>query len=118
MPPLLRVLASIACAAAIALPAGCSRPRDPIEIDGGALTIRNQTPHGWTRVEVFVNDYYAGTAEAIPAGGFAHASLHDFITTYGQHFNPVNTEVRAVVVKATDDTGQPVRVAWGVPSLR
>lgn len=118
MPHSLRVLAPIACAVAIVVLAGCSRPRDPIEIDGGALTIRNQTPHGWTRVEVFVNDYYAGTADAIPPGGFAHASLRDFITTYGQHFNPVNTEVRAVVVKAMDDTGQPVRVAWGTPSLR
>jgi hypothetical protein len=98
--------------------AACSRPKDPIEIDGGMVMIRNQTPHTWKRVEVFVNDYYAGTTSEIPAGGFSQSMLRNFITTYGQHFNPVNTEVRAVVVRATDESGQPVRVAWGTPSLR
>lgn len=118
MPRPFRIAATIACAAVLALGGACSAPKDPIEIDGGTLTIRNQTPHTWTRVEVFVNDYYAGTAETIPAGGFTTAMLRNFITTYGQHFNPVNTEVRGVVVKATDETGQPVRVVWGTSALR
>ena len=118
MPRPTRGFASCMCAAALALSAACSHPKDPIEIDGGTVTIRNDTPHTWQRVEVFVNDYYAGTTETIPAHGFTHALLRNFVTTYGQHFNPVNTEVRARVVKATDETGQPVRIAWGTPSLR
>jgi hypothetical protein len=100
------------------LTTGCSSAQEPIAIDGGAVMVRNLTGQGWRQVQIFVNDHYSGMTRAIPAGGSVRAPLGDFMAMHGQRFNYRNTEVLSIVVRATDDAGRPVRLAWGQYSVR
>jgi len=80
--------------------------------------VRNLTDTGWRQVQIFVNDHYSGMTRAIPAGGSVRASLGDFMAMHGQRFDYRRNEVLSVVVRATDDSGKPVRLAWGQQSIR
>jgi len=107
-----------ALAAAVALLTVACHPADaPIAVDGQAIHIRNLTRSDWTDVRIWVNEYYAGTARAIPAGGFVREPASRFVAGQGQRFDIRRTPVTSVVVLATDDQGKPVRIVWGTPVL-
>jgi hypothetical protein len=112
------VVLVVLLAGVLAAGPGCAEPPDPITIDGGALVVRNLTERDWRQVTIFVNDHYSGTTRAIPAGGLVRASLGDFMAMHGQRFDFRRAELLSIVVRATDDTGKPVRLAWGQQSVR
>ena len=92
---------------------GCSEaPREPIEIDEGALIVRNQSDRGWRDVRIVVNYWYNGYAREIKAGSFVRASLGAFAAPAGQKFDPAKTPLETVVVTATEDGGAPVKLTW------
>jgi len=86
--------------------------RDPIEIDEGALIVRNQSDRGWRDVRIVVNYWYNGSAREIRAGSFVRAPLTAFEAPAGQKFNPAKTPLETVVVTALDDGGGPVKLSW------
>ena len=105
---------ALACvAAAILCAAACSEPpRDPIEIDEGALIVRNQSDRDWRDVRIVVNYWYNGSAREIRAGSFVRAPLTAFEAPAGQKFNPAKTPLETVAVTATDDAGGAVKLSW------
>lgn len=93
--------------------AGCrDEALAPIEIDEGALVVRNQTGRGWRDVRIAVNYWYHGSTREVPAGGFVRAPLGSFEAAAGQKFNAARTPLETVVVTAVDDTGTPVKLSW------
>lgn len=99
------------------LAAACGAAEAPIEIDGQVIHVRNLTGSDWTDVRIWVNEYYAGTARTIPAGGFVREPASRFVASQGQPFDIVRTPVTSVVVLATDARGERVRIVWGTPVL-
>ena len=96
-----------------ALAAGCREElRDPIEIDEGALIVRNQSDRDWRDVRIAVNYWYNGSAREIRAGSFVRAPLSAFQAAAGQKFDAVKTPLEMVVVTAMDDSGTPVKLNW------
>jgi hypothetical protein len=94
---------------------GCDTPLEDIVIDGGAVTVRNQSEDEWRDVRIWVNDHYAGGARSIPPGGFVREPLSRFRAAQGQTFNAAATPVASVVLLAKTPAGVPVRIAWGKP---
>ena len=92
-------------------------PLDAIAIEDGFVTVRNQTEKEWQSVRIWVNEYYAGTATVIPAGGFVRESISRFVAAQGQRINAASTRITSVVVLASEPDGTRVRVAWGTPQL-
>jgi hypothetical protein len=88
-------------------------PLDPIVIAEGAVTVRNQTDQEWQNVRIWVNEYYAGFARVIPAGGFVREPLSRFVAAQGQRLDAVRTPITSVVVLGTAADGSRIRVAWG-----
>lgn len=94
---------------------GCSAPKPDIEVGGGAVLVRNQTPDDWLDVRIWLNDYYAGTAAEITAGAFVREPVARFIAGQGQGLS-ASTAITSVVVLGHTRAGAPVRVAWGKPA--
>ena len=90
---------------------------EPIVVDDGFVTVRNETAQEWQSVRIWVNDHYAGAARVIPAGGFVREALSRFVTAGGQALQPARTKIESVVVLASAVDGSRVRVAWGKPYL-
>lgn len=94
---------------------GCSSLKPDIEVNGGAVLVRNQTADDWLDVRIWLNDYYAGTAAEINAGGFVREPITRFIATQGQELK-ASAAITSVVVLGHTAAGTPVRVAWGKPA--
>lgn len=92
-------------------------PLEAIAIDDGFVTVRNQTSQEWQSVRIWVNEHYAGTAMAIPAGGFVREHLSRFVAAGGQKLNVASTRITSVAVLANEPNGTRVRVTWGRPTL-
>lgn len=99
------------------LAAACVAAEPPIAIEGQVIHVRNLTGSDWTDVRIWVNEHYVGTAQAIPAGGFVREPASRFVASQGQPFDIVRTPVTSVVVLATDEQGERVRIVWGTPVL-
>ncbi len=93
---LLRLSRSAVLAAALALGAiACARiPPDPMQLDGGLLTVDNTTSDEWQRVEIWLNYYYRVTATSIPP----HTR---------QRFDYHRTQIRDLRLTATLPGGKP-----------
>lgn len=98
---------------AITLVAGCSRPRDPIVIAEGVLTLENQTSSEWRDVLITVNHHYRGGTKSLAPGGRLIAPLSDFRTGLGQKYDRGRMSVFKVVVTAKNTNGEDVMVEWG-----
>jgi hypothetical protein len=110
-----RIGASLVLGVLLALAAGaCDAPQEAIEVAGGAIVVRNLSDTDWRDVRIWVNDRYFGGAREVPAGGFLREPVTRFVTSYGQRLT-VNAHIRSVVVLATDEAGERVRIAWGTP---
>ena len=94
---------------------GCARPLPDIAIDGGAITVRNQSREDWKNVRIWVNDYYSGTASEIRAGSFVREPVSRFVAAQGQKLKST-APITSVVVLGTTASGAPLRVAWGNPA--
>lgn len=91
---------------------GCDRVKPDIEVDGGAVMVRNQTPDDWMSVRIWINDYYSGAFSEITAGSFVREPVTRFVAAQGQTLKASAT-ITSVVVLATTRAGKPVRVVLG-----
>jgi hypothetical protein len=91
---------------------GCRVKPEPIRINGRTLVVENQTKTEWRNVSVTVNGYYRGGSASLAAGGQLDAGLSNFVTGFGQKFDPNRERVHTVEVRATDASGQPVSLDW------
>lgn len=98
---------------AITLIAGCSRPRDPIVISEGVLTLENQTSSEWRDVLITVNHHFRGGTKSLAPGGRLIAPLSDFRTGFGQPYDRGRMSVFKVVVTAKNAEGEDVTLEWG-----
>lgn len=113
---LLPLLAALPVVALVA--AGCSKPRDPIIVDEGMVTVENLTSQEWRSVRITVNDHFSGGAPILLPGGRITAPLSQFQTGFGQKFDRGRQSVFKVEVNATGADGKPVTLRWGPEQLR
>ncbi len=100
-----------ALAIVIVTTASCSGiSPDPVQIDRGVLTVDNRTRHDWTKVEIWVNQYFRVTAPLIAAGGRMQVPLNSFVSGYAQRFDVKRLPVRNVRLTATQLDGSPVEL--------
>jgi hypothetical protein len=111
MASLLESIASavVVAAGALALStAGCARPLpDPMQLDGGLLTVDNRTSDEWQRVEIWLNYYYRVTATSIPPHSRMQTPLDAFVAGFGQRFDYHRTQIRDLRLSATLPNGKP-----------
>lgn len=98
---------------ALVLVAGCSAPPDPITLAENSLVVRNATSRDWKNVRVTVNDHFTGGVPVLAAGGRMNAPLSQFVTGFGQRYDPSRQVVYKVEVTATDAKGEAVNLQWG-----
>jgi hypothetical protein len=68
--------------------AGCATPERPaLNLDGGRLTIYNDTDEEWQDVEVRLNHHFRINPKNIPKDGVVQAPLDIFVAGYGQRFD-------------------------------
>jgi hypothetical protein len=102
------VLVTAACATG-----GCSRPIDPLRVDGIRLTVTNTSPERWRDLSIWVNTHYRATVPGLEAGARLDAPLDRFVGPYGRVFDPRREAVRGVELTATTASGQAVTLTWG-----
>jgi hypothetical protein len=112
LPAVRRRLAFVIALAALAASA-CDKPRDPILVEEGAVTVENLTDVGWRDVKIVVNHHFAGGVPRLDAGGRLNAPLSSFSTAFGQQFDRGRQSVFKVEVTARDSNGQLVTLTWG-----
>ena len=101
------VMASWCLALALAA-AGCAKiPADPMQLDGGLLTVDNTTSDEWQRVEIWLNYYYRVTATSIPPHTRMQTPLDAFMAGFGQRFDYHRTQIRDLRLTATLPGGKP-----------
>jgi hypothetical protein len=98
---------------ALVLVAGCSAPPDPITVAENSLVVRNATSRDWKNVRVTVNDHFTGGVPVLAAGGRMNAPLSQFVTGFGQRYDPSRQVVYKVEVTATNAKGEAVNLQWG-----
>lgn len=103
---------AVVAALLLACAAGCRHHQPPIQVHGRTLVVENQTSREWRDVTVTVNAYYQGRSESLAPGGRLEAGLSNFMTGFGQRFNPARESVKTVTVHATDASGAPVTLDW------
>jgi hypothetical protein len=112
----------LAVAALLVVIAGCRAELPPIRQRGAWLVIENQTKSDWKDVSVTLNAYYRGVSPSVAAGGRLEAPLANFVTGFGQRFNPAREHIARVEVRGTDAAGKPVVLDWdektGPPLVR
>jgi len=110
--PARRRLAVVIALAALAASA-CDKPREPIIVEEGAVTVENLTSEDWRDVKIVVNHHFAGGVPRLEAGGRLNAPLSRFATAFGQQFDRGRQSVFKVEVTAKDSNGKLVTLTWG-----
>jgi len=86
----------------------CAKPPgDPMQLDGGLLTVDNRSGDEWKDVEIWLNTYYRVTARSIPPHSRMQARLDDFIAGFGQRFNYRKTMITDLRLTAKLPDGRP-----------
>jgi hypothetical protein len=86
-------------------------------VEGGMVTIHNQTEQDWKDVLVTVNDHFRGSAKALKAEGRMNAPVSQMTTGHGQRWVH-GTGVLKVHVKAESADGSPVELTWDATTQR
>jgi hypothetical protein len=112
-------LVAIALAAAAALPslAGCRERTPPIVVEDRMIKVENQTETRWTGVRIMLNDHFVSGTPVIEPGGRLHVQQRDFVTAFGQRFDPVRHGVYGVVLTARAGD-EEIKLVWGQPYSR
>jgi hypothetical protein len=101
----------IAAIAVVSLGA-CSPAPERLKIEGRTITVFNDSNREWRSVEVWVNNHYRGTKDAMAPGERLVMPLDRFVAAYGQTF-PRQQQVTGIELTATDSSGAPVKIDWG-----
>lgn len=83
-------------------------PADPIQFEGGLLTVDNRTSDDWLNVEIWANQYFRATVPSIAAGSRLQVPLSAFVSGYGQRFDPQHTMIRDLRLTAKNARGEAV----------
>jgi hypothetical protein len=102
----------LASALALAALAACSAPPERLTKDERTVIAYNDSGEAWRGVEIWVNTHYRVTRDAIEPGERFVAPLETFVAGFGQRFHPAD-HVSGIELRATDASGDPVRVVWG-----
>ena len=99
-------------AVAVLSMSACAPRPERLTIEGRTITIYNDSGETWKAVEVWVNDHYRVTREAMAPEERFVVPLESFVAGFGQRFAR-NQQVTGIEVTATDESGDPVRLTWG-----
>ena len=84
-----------ALALAMVASAACvDTPPDPLQLDGGMLTVDNRTSSDWQDVEIWINRYFRVAVPKIAAKSRFQVPLNSFVSGYAQRF-----DIRHAVIK-------------------
>lgn len=112
MPP--RASAAVCCFvfALVVFTFGCREkpPIEPLKLDGGTLTIDNQSASEWTSVEIWLNRNHSMRTASIPAGSRLQVPLNAFVAGFGQRFDYKRTQITDLRLKATLPNGTPLEI--------
>ena len=100
-----------------ALSGACSSPPERLSLEGRMITVFNDEREAWKGVEIWVNDHYRVTRDAIAPRVRYVVPLETFVAGFGQRFQR-NQHVSGIEVTATDASGDPVRMTWGTGRRR
>ncbi len=105
------------CVLAALFAAACSTPPQRLTLEGRTITIFNDSAEAWKAVEIWVNDHYRVTRDAIAPGERFVVPLESFVAGFGQRFRR-EQQVSGIEVTATDASGAAVRLVWGTGRRR
>jgi hypothetical protein len=88
-----------------------------LTLEGRIITVFNDSGETWKGVEIWVNDHYRVTRDAIVPDERFVVPLESFVAGFGQRFTR-NQQVSGIEVTATDASGDPVRLVWGAGRRR
>ena len=100
-----------------ASPLGCSDPPERLDLEGRTITVFNDSGETWKGIEIWVNDHYRVTRDAIAPGEKFTVQLESFVAGFGQRF-PANQMVNGIEVTATDASGDPIKLVRGTGRRR
>ena len=95
-----------------AFSAACSTPPERLALEGRTITLFNDSRETWKGVEIWVNDHYRVTRDAMAPNERFVVPLESFVAGFGQRFTR-NQHVSGIEVTATDASGDAVRLVWG-----
>ena len=112
-----KIAVARACVITALFAAACSTPPERLTLEGRTITIFNDSDEAWKAVEIWVNDHYRVTRDAIVPGERFAVPLESFVAGFGQRFRR-EQHVSGIEVTATDASGDPVRLVWGAGRRR
>jgi hypothetical protein len=83
-------------------------PQDPLQLDGGILTVDNRTAADWRNVEIWLNRYYRATTPSVEARSRFTVSLGSFVDGYGRRFDRTRAMITDLRLTGTAEDGTPV----------
>src|SRR5438094_4610820 len=95
----------------IATVTGCVNiPPDPLQLDGGILTVDNRTSSDWKDVEIWINQYFRVTVPTIAARSRFQVPLDSFVSGYSQRFDIHRSVINDLRLTAKQPDGTPVLI--------
>jgi uncharacterized protein YdaU (DUF1376 family) len=82
------------------------------------VVVTNLTATHWTKVDVWLNEYYRAQTEALAPNQRLDVPLRVFVDGYGQRFQPHRQQATGVEVTALGANGERIRVTWGTGRRR
>ena len=112
-----RIAVLCAILAGITFGAACRNRKPPIVVEDRLVKIENQSERPWRDVRVYLNDHFVAGTPTLEAGGRFHVQQRDFVTAFGQRFDPNRQGAYGVLVTASAD-GEDIKLVWGQPYKR
>jgi hypothetical protein len=81
---------------------------DPLQLDGGILTVDNRTGADWRNVEIWINHYYRTTTPSVASEARFTVPLGSFVDGYGRRFDRKRAMIKDVRLTGTAEDGTPV----------
>ncbi len=81
-----------------------------MRLDGGLLTVDNQSTDEWLNVEIWVNNYYRALVPSIAAHARFQTQLDTFVSGYGQRFNFRRAQITDLRLNARRRNGEAVEL--------
>src|SRR5829696_3966438 len=85
-------------------------PPDPLQLEGGILTVDNRSADDWKDVEIWINRYYRVAVPTIAAKSRFQVPLSSFVSGYSQRFDVHRAVIRDLRLTAKGPEGKPVAI--------